>query len=128
MTKPEIAKQLLLYRYSILDHARKRAKEMGHRKGALFPWRTIAGGECSSYFPAGTAQYHISADIAYGFVQYYLATKDEAFFRSYAAELLFETARLWLEVGHFTGGSLKSMRLPVRMNIRPLSITITIRM
>lgn len=107
MTKPEIAKQLLLYRYSILDHARKRAKEMGHRKGALFPWRTIAGGECSSYFPAGTAQYHISADIAYGFVQYYLATKDEAFFRSYAAELLFETARLWLEVGHFTGGQFK---------------------
>ncbi|WP_062351469.1 glycoside hydrolase family 65 protein [Bacillus kwashiorkori] len=101
MTKPDLAKQLLLYRYSLLDHARERAIEMGHKQGALFPWRTISGGECSPYFPAGTAQYHISADIAYGFVQYYLATGDEEFFHKYVAEVLFETARLWLETGHF---------------------------
>ncbi|WAA12225.1 glycoside hydrolase family 65 protein [Fervidibacillus halotolerans] len=101
MTKPELAKQLLLYRYSILDAARKHAKIMGHQKGALFPWRTISGSECSSYFPSGSAQYHISADIAYSFVQYYLATGDEAFFETYGAELLFETARIWIETGHF---------------------------
>ncbi|WAA09616.1 glycoside hydrolase family 65 protein [Fervidibacillus albus] len=102
LTKPELAKQLLMYRYSILDGARKHAKIMGHQKGALFPWRTISGSECSSYFPSGSAQYHISADIAYSFVQYYLATGDEAFFEMYGAELLFETARLWLDTGHFS--------------------------
>lgn len=52
MTQPEIARQLLIYRYSILDHARGRAIEMGHRRGALFPWRTISGTECSSFFPS----------------------------------------------------------------------------
>jgi alpha,alpha-trehalose phosphorylase len=101
MTNPDIAKRLLIYRYSILDGARARAKEMGHRKGALFPWRTISGSECSSFFPAGTAQYHISADIAYSFIQYFMVTEDMEFLKEYGAEVLFETARLWLDVGHF---------------------------
>jgi alpha,alpha-trehalose phosphorylase len=107
LSQPELARQLLIYRYSILDHARARAKEMGHKQGALFPWRTISGGESSSYFPAGTAQYHISADIAYSYVQYYLATGDVDFIREYGAEVLFETARLWLEVGHYHEGLFK---------------------
>lgn len=107
MTNPEIARQLLLYRYSILNDARDRAKEMGHAKGALFPWRTISGTESSPYFPAGTAQYHISADIAYSFIQYYMATHDVEFIQNYGAEVLFETARLWLEIGHFINGEFR---------------------
>ena len=104
MTNPEIAKNLLVHRYSILDSARERAKEMGHKKGALFPWRTITGPESSAFFPAGTAQYHISADIAYSYIQYYLVTKDEAFLKEYMAEVLFETARLWIDTGHMKDG------------------------
>jgi alpha,alpha-trehalose phosphorylase len=107
MTQPEIAKRLLLYRYSILDFAREHAKEMGHRQGALFPWRTISGTECSSYYPSGSAQYHISADIAYSFIQYYLVTRDMKFIKDFGAEVLFETARLWLDTGHFDGESFK---------------------
>lgn len=107
MTQPEIAKRLLLYRYSILEYAREHAKEMGHQQGALFPWRTISGTECSSYYPSGSAQYHISADIAYSFIQYYLVSHDLQFIRDYGAEVLFETARLWLETGHFDGDLFK---------------------
>ncbi|WP_419962498.1 glycoside hydrolase family 65 protein [Psychrobacillus sp. BM2] len=104
MTNPQIAKNLLLQRYSILDSARARAKEMGHKKGALFPWRTITGPESSAFFPAGTAQYHISADIAYSYIQYYLVTQDVAFLKDYMAEILFETARLWIDAGHMKNG------------------------
>lgn len=104
MTKPVIAKNLLLNRYGILESAKERAREVGHTKGALFPWRTINGGESSAFFPAGTAQYHISADIAYSFIQYYQVTRDEDFFKNYSAELLFETARLWMDTGHFYKG------------------------
>ncbi|MDF9843390.1 MULTISPECIES: glycosyl hydrolase family 65 protein [unclassified Paenibacillus] len=104
MTSPERAKELLLYRYSKLEQARDRAKEMGHAKGALFPWRTISGTECSSFFPSGTAQYHISADVAYSYIQYYLAEEDDAFLLQYGAEVLFETARLWMEIGHYYSG------------------------
>ncbi|HSP22350.1 MAG TPA: family 65 glycosyl hydrolase, partial [Planococcus sp. (in: firmicutes)] len=107
MTNPAIAKNLLLHRYSILDSARQRAKEMGHEKGALFPWRTITGPESSAFFPAGTAQYHISADIAYSYIQYYLATKDEEFLKDYMAEVLFETARLWADTGHMQNGEFR---------------------
>ncbi|NRD76515.1 glycoside hydrolase family 65 protein [Bacillus sp. BRMEA1] len=107
MTQPEMAKRLLLYRYSILDYARDHAKEMGHKKGALYPWRTISGTECSSYYPSGSAQYHISADIAYSFIQYYLVSGDLQFIKEYGAEVLFETARLWLDTGHYDGEAFK---------------------
>lgn len=98
---PELAKQLLKYRYTILDNARQRAKELGHEKGAAYPWRTITGEECSAYFPASTAQYHINGDIAYSYIQYYLATGDMNFVKEFGAEVVFETARIWLEIGHF---------------------------
>ncbi|WP_309121240.1 glycosyl hydrolase family 65 protein [Paenibacillus sp.] len=105
MTQPAIAKQLLIYRHGILDFARARAREMGHKKGALYPWRTISGTECSSFFPSGTAQYHISADIAYSYSQYYMATEDNDFLWQYGAEVLIETARLWIEIGHYYDGA-----------------------
>ncbi|ROR31525.1 alpha,alpha-trehalose phosphorylase [Mobilisporobacter senegalensis] len=101
LTNPKIAKNLIEYRYSILEEARENARIMGHKKGALYPWRTINGKECSGYFPAGTAQYHINGDIAYSIVQYYLATKDMDFIAGKAGEIIFETARLWIDVGNY---------------------------
>jgi alpha,alpha-trehalose phosphorylase len=80
---------------------------MGHSKGALYPWRTISGTECSSYFPSGSAQYHISADIAYSFIQYHMVTGDMEFLKEYGAEVLFETARIWIEAGHFKNGQFR---------------------
>lgn len=100
-TKPEIARTLMEYRHLILPKARKRAKEMSHKRGALYPWRTIDGEECSPYFLAGTAQYHIVADIAYAIQDYYDATEDEEFMINAGAEILFETALLWLETGEY---------------------------
>ncbi len=104
LTRPELAKSLISYRYATLDIARENAKTLGHKKGALFPWRTIMGKECSGYFPSGTAQYHIDGDIAYSVVNYYLVTKDFNFIVRCGAEILFETARLWLDVGNYHNG------------------------
>jgi alpha,alpha-trehalose phosphorylase len=100
-TQPEVAKALLTYRFNGLAKAKQRAREMNHPKGALFPWRTIGGEECSSYFPAGTAQYHINAAIAYAIRQYFRATDDWQFIWEKGAQLLIETARLWADLGHF---------------------------
>ena len=99
-TRPEIARAMLLYRHRTLDKARENARLLGHRRGALYPWRTIGGGECSAYFPAGAAQYHINADIAFALRRYLEATGDDAFLLAHGAEMLFETARIWLAVGH----------------------------
>lgn len=101
LTNPQIARNLIAYRYSILDAARENARILGHQKGALYPWRTIMGKECSGYYPSGTAQYHINGDIAYSVAAYYMATKDLDFIADMGAEILIETARLWMDVGHF---------------------------
>jgi alpha,alpha-trehalose phosphorylase len=100
-TSPQIAKNLLTFRYKMLPQARARARELGHR-GAMFPWRTISGEEASAYYAAGTAQYHINADIMYALRKYVQATGDEAFLRDCGAEMLVETARLWLSLGFYS--------------------------
>ncbi|HSS08754.1 MAG TPA: glycosyl hydrolase family 65 protein, partial [Acidimicrobiales bacterium] len=63
-------------------------------------WRTIRGQECSSYWPAGTAAFHINADIADAVVRYMDATEDEKFEQEVGADLLIQTARLWRRLGH----------------------------
>lgn len=101
-TQPAIARALLAFRIRTLPQARERAAEMSER-GALFPWRTINGREASAYFPAGTAQYHINADIALALVRYVRVTGDRSLLLEGGAELLFETARLWLSLGGYIG-------------------------
>ena len=100
-TFPRIARNLLRVRYKMLDQARARARELGHR-GAMFPWRTINGEEASAYYATGTAQYHINADIIYALRKYVQATGDEQFLQDYGAEMLVETARLWLGLGFYS--------------------------
>ena len=101
-TFPDLAKSLLDYRYGALDAARMHARELGHAIGALYPWRTINGEECSVNVPLGTAQYHINADIAYAFSQYVEVTGDTDYLKDKAAEVLCETARVWADVGCYS--------------------------
>jgi alpha,alpha-trehalose phosphorylase len=98
-TAPRAAADALRWRHATLDLARERALQLGLR-GAAFPWRTIAGHECSGYWPAGTAAFHINADIADAVVRYQSAHDDEEFEREVGTELLVETARLWRSLGH----------------------------
>ncbi len=100
-TDGKLAKALLDYRYDTLPQARKRARVLGHEKGALYPWRTINGEEASTYYPLGTAQYHINADIAYAFKLYVDVNADYEYLKERAAEVLIETARVWADVGGF---------------------------
>lgn len=100
-TKPELARTLLDYRYNTLDQARARARILGHDTGALYPWRTINGEEASTYYPLGTAQYHINGDIAYALCLYLDVTGDVEYLTEKGAEILIETARVWADVGSF---------------------------
>jgi alpha,alpha-trehalose phosphorylase len=97
-TAPALARDALIWRHATLDLARTRARELGLR-GATFPWRTIRGEECSSYWPAGTAAFHVNADIADAVRRYMIATGDDDFERDFGLELLVETARLWASLG-----------------------------
>lgn len=97
-TSPHAARALLGFREGMLPAARERAGELNQR-GALFPWRTINGQEASAYYPAGTAQYHIDADVAYALCQYVAASGDTQFLADGGIDILVETARLWADLG-----------------------------
>ncbi len=98
-TAPHAVADALRWRASTLNMARDRAAELG-LKGASFPWRTIYGQECSAYWPAGTAAWHINADIALAFERYRIVTGDESLEKECGLEVLIETARLWISLGH----------------------------
>jgi len=98
---PETALAMLRWRHGTLDAARAHARELNHATGALYPWRTIAGGECSAHYPSGSAAYHINAAVAYAIGLYLDATGDLDFLADAGAEMLFETARIWPQAGHF---------------------------
>lgn len=99
-TDPAAARQLLLFRYHMLDAARSRAVDLS-QCGALFPWRTISGEEASAYYPAGTAQYHINAAVVYALSTYVQATGDLELLADEGAEILVETARFWEDLGFY---------------------------
>ncbi|MEO3867863.1 glycosyl hydrolase family 65 protein [Nonomuraea sp. B12E4] len=98
-TYPRAAADALSWRKSTLPSAQARATQLG-LSGSAFPWRTINGEEGSGYWPAGTAAFHINADIAYAVTQYVDATEDTAFERDVGLPLLLQTARLWRALGH----------------------------
>lgn len=99
LTLPSAAADALRWRYATLEMAQERALQLGFR-GAAFPWRTIHGEECSGYWPAGTAAFHINADIAYAVMCYIESTGDSAFEEEVGLKLLVETARLWCSLGY----------------------------
>nr|WP_245594642.1 glycosyl hydrolase family 65 protein [Actinospica robiniae] len=95
---PSVA-HALRWRHSTLPAARERAAQLG-LAGCAFPWRTIKGEECSAYWPAGTAAFHVNADVADAVVRYVRASDDVDFERGEGLELLVDTARLWVSLGH----------------------------
>lgn len=97
-TTPQASRAALRFRYAMLPAARKRAEQLT-QKGVLFPWRTINGEEASAYYAAGTAQYHIDADISYALSQYVAATGDHEFLNHEGIDILVETARMWADLG-----------------------------
>jgi len=108
-TFPTAAADALRWRHSTLPVARRRAETLGFG-GAAFPWRTITGEECSGYWPAGTAAFHVNADIADAVVRYVDASGDEDFEQEIGHDLLVETARLWCSLGHHSRDG--SFRIP----------------
>lgn len=106
-TQPEIARNLLTYRYHTLAGARRKAREAGYQ-GAMFAWESAATGDevTPRWVPSpngkdlvriwcGDIELHITADVAYAVWHYWKATADDEWMCRYGAEILLETARFW---------------------------------
>ncbi|WP_238998448.1 glycoside hydrolase family 65 protein [Nocardioides limicola] len=109
-TQPQLARNVLHFRFRMLPAARRRARELAET-GALFPWRTINGEEASAYYAAGTAQFHINADIAYALSKYVDATGDTEFLIRNGIDILVETARMWAGLGFWRSNGEKSFHI-----------------
>lgn len=107
LSRPDIARNLLMYRYHNLAGARRKAQEAGYR-GAMFPWESTDTGEETTprwTLPdaegnririwTGDNELHISSDIAYAVWQYWRWTGDDEFMARHGAEMLLDTAVFW---------------------------------
>ncbi len=109
-TSPQVARNALRFRYTMLPAAERRAEDLT-TNGVLFPWRTINGEEASAYYAAGTAQYHIDADISFAVDKYVKATGDEDFLAREGVDILVQTARMWADLGFWRGNGEDSFRI-----------------
>lgn len=108
LTQPQIARNLLMYRYKRLDGARQKAQSEGF-EGAMYPWESTDTGlettpKWTDPLPpdneririwTGEIEIHISSDIAYGVLQYWRWTGDDDFLTKYGAEIVLDTAVFW---------------------------------
>jgi kojibiose phosphorylase len=108
-TRPDIARNLLDYRWNLLKPARRRALDEG-LQGARFPWESADTGEevTPTFVPdwedrtklvriwAGDIEIHISSDVAYGAMTYWRASGDHDWFTAHGAELVLDTARYFV--------------------------------
>jgi len=107
-TNPNIARNLLSYRFHNLPGALEKAAKNGF-EGAQYPWESAADGRevTPAWVPyhkdptqlvriwCGDIEIHISSDIAYAVLQYWKATGDERFLVERGAEIVLQTARFW---------------------------------
>ena len=107
-TQPDLARNLLTYRYHTLNGARRKARESGY-KGAVFAWESAGTGDevTPRWVPpadnsaelvriwCGDRELHINTDVAYAVWNYWQATGDDEWIRDYGAELILDTAVYW---------------------------------
>ena len=98
---PQVAKNLLYYRYHQLPGAYVNAKEQG-LKGALFPMVTFNGIECHNEWEITFEELHRNGDIAYAIYNYTRYTGDTSYVLHEGAKVLVETARFWADRVHYS--------------------------
>lgn len=101
LMQPKVAKNLLMFRYNMLDYAKAEALKHNVKRGAKYPYRSISGIECSGNLNTSQAQYHVNGDIAHGFIKFYDATDDLDFMQYFGLEVLLNICLFFLEIGHF---------------------------
>jgi kojibiose phosphorylase len=113
-TRPEVARNLLEYRYDTLPGAREKANKLGYY-GAFYAWTSgktgaelfpdtfftdvLTGRKLHNHF--NSWQIHISPDIVYALWLYYEVSGDWSFVLDYGAEIVFEVAQFLVARSHF---------------------------
>ncbi|EAN91268.1 putative glycosyl hydrolase [Trypanosoma cruzi] len=100
---PKTARAFLQFRIDTLPQARNIAADMDLPRGALYPLRTVCGGE-NRPLPFCAAFLYGNAVVAYAMRRYIMATKDTALLLCGGADVLFSTVLIWLIWGTWDKG------------------------
>jgi trehalose/maltose hydrolase-like predicted phosphorylase len=95
---PERAKPIVMFRNRTMQPARERALQYGVR-GTMYPWEADpqTGVDQTPHFAYGVfREIHVNADIAIAQWQYYLASGDRAWLKSYGWPVIREIAEFWV--------------------------------
>ncbi|PGH30392.1 hypothetical protein GX50_06828 [[Emmonsia] crescens] len=105
---PFEAKQISLSRTTLYDQAlaNMEAASRSTSKGdidfspqaAIYPWSTGRDGNCTAVGPCWDFEYHVNGDIVQGFVHYWAASGDDAFFRDTLLPITNSVATLFSEI------------------------------
>ena len=91
---PQIARNLLMYRYHHLEKAQENAARLG-LKGALYPMVTMTGEECHNEWEITFEEIHRNGAIAYAIFNYVRYTGDQDYLVQYGLDVLVEICRFW---------------------------------
>ncbi len=95
---PQVARELLVYRYNQLDKAIENAAKLGFHSGAaLYPMVTINGEECHNEWEITFEEIHRNGAIAYAIFNYIRYTGDKNYLAEGGAEVLLSIARFWAQ-------------------------------
>lgn len=96
--KPQVARNLLIYRYKHLGKAIENAQKLGFSKGAaLYPMVTMNGEECHNEWEITFEEIHRNGAIAYAIYDYVRYTGDTAYLAEYGLEVLIGISRFWAQ-------------------------------
>jgi maltose phosphorylase len=96
--EPEVAKQLLVYRFNQLDRAIENAEKLGFKNGAaLYPMVTMNGEECHNEWEITFEEIHRNGAIAFGIYNYVRHTGDQEYLKDKGRKVLNGIARFWAQ-------------------------------
>lgn len=94
--EPQVAKNLLLYRYKHLPKAIENAQKLGFTDGAAFyPFVTMNGEECHNEWEITFEEIHRTSAMAYAIRDYIEHTGDKDYLVDYGLEVLIGISRFW---------------------------------
>jgi maltose phosphorylase len=111
---PEVAKNLLLYRYKHLPRAIENGAKLGFKNGAaLYPMVTINGEECHNEWEITFEEIHRNGAIAYAIYSYVNYTGDKDYLAEYGLEVLIALSRFWSQRANYSDEKKKYVILGV---------------
>ncbi|GGK82114.1 glycoside hydrolase family 65 protein [Rufibacter glacialis] len=111
---PQIARNLLVYRYKHLPKAIENAEKLGFTGGAaLYPMVTMNGEECHNEWEITFEEIHRNGAIAHAIHDYIRYTGDDRYLAEYGLEVLVGISRFWAQRVNWSGARKQYVMLGV---------------